>query len=522
MMASEEILRKTLHNADGKPFAKFKNIEGSFVTEGFELFVDEVQGDRTGHTRMRVRVPMRRAGFPEDTFSNESRRTALRDIIARRFWESARTHARSPIPKTEGGEVYMPRPGQEILARGCVDVTQHYVEASFTADLPSKGNKVDEMAAIDLIFGRIALIVSESMLFQSYKRQKLYNHLETAENADRIRSMLPGMGLAAFVADGSVLPRRDDDLAPMIDAVPFGCDDSMKVTMEVPNGEPITGMGIPLGFTVLTGRSGSGKSTFADALFSGIYNHIPGDGREYVISDPDAVYVMAEAGRYRDGSRVSAPASEIAAVEEAVELGSKLIILDEEYSSPCIIRRAYPPQDGDLEPLSEMGGTFGTTGISLFMVTGDESAIRRADTVLLMDGFRISRIDVDRLASGTGSVRIVERYPVSKTMSFEKGRKDVSTSAPSVRTVEIGEYKVGVPVAGFFDQGQTRMVADAIAVAKDMMDGSRPLRALCEEALAKVESDDTSEGKGMGHARARAVDMAAVLSRHPQMLFVKK
>ena len=231
---------------------------------------------------------------------------------------------------------------------------------------------------------------------------------------------------------------------------------------------------------------------------------------------------MAEAGRYRDGSRVSAPASEIAAVEEAVELGSKLIILDEEYSSPCIIRRAYPPQDGDLEPLGEMGGTFGTTGISLFMVTGDESAIRRADTVLLMDGFRISRIDVDRLASGTGSVRIVERYPVSKTVSFEKGRKDVSTSAPSVRTVEIGEYKVGVPVAGFFDQGQTRMVADAIAVAKDMMDGSRPLRALCEEALAKVESDDASEGKGMGHARARAVDMAAVLSRHPQMLFVKK
>ena len=58
-MASEEILRKTIHNADGKPFAKYRNIQGSFVTEGFELFIDEVQGDRTGHTRMRVRVPMR-------------------------------------------------------------------------------------------------------------------------------------------------------------------------------------------------------------------------------------------------------------------------------------------------------------------------------------------------------------------------------------------------------------------------------------------------------------------------------
>lgn len=521
-MASEEILRKTLHNADGKPFAKFKNIEGSFVTEGFELFIDEVQGDRTGHTRMRVRVPMKRAGFPEDSFSNESRRTALRDIISRRFWESARTHARSPIPKTEGGEVYMPRPGQEILARGCVDVTPHYVEASFTADLPSKANKVDEMAAIDLIFGRIALIVSESMLFQSYKRQKLYNHIETAENADWIRSRLFEMGLAAFIADGSILPRRDDDLAPMIDAVPFGCGDSLRVVMEVPNGQAIAGMGIPRGFTVMTGRAGSGKSTFADALFSGIYNHIPGDGREYVISDPDAVYIMAEAGRYRDGSRVSAPESEMAAVEEAVELGSRLIILDEEYSSPCVIRRAYPHQDGDMTPLSEMGGTFGPSGISLFMVSGDECAIRKADTVLLMDGFNVSGVVAERLPSGSKSVASIERYPVSKTVSFEKGRKEVSTSAPSVRVVEIGEYKISAPVVGFFDQSQTRMVADAIAAAKDMMDGSRSLRVLCEEALAKVSSDDSSNGTGMGHAHARPIDMAAVLSRHPQMLFVKK
>ena len=313
-MASEEILRKTLHNADGKPFAKYRNIEGSFVTEEFELFVDEVQGDRTGHTRMRVRVPMKRARFPEDTRSNPSRTAALSDIIARRFWESARTHARSPIPKTDGGEVYMPRPGQEILSRGSVAVTEHYIEARFTADLPSKANKVDEMSAIDLIFGRISLIVSESMLYSAYKQQKLYNHLETAENADWIRGHLKEKGLAAFVAVGSVLPRREDDLAPMVDATPFDCDGSLKVTMEVPNGEPIVGLGIPMGFTALAGPRRSGKSVFADALFAGIYDHIPGDGREYVISDPDAAYVMSEAGRFKDGVRVPGPESEMAAV----------------------------------------------------------------------------------------------------------------------------------------------------------------------------------------------------------------
>ncbi len=521
-MASEEILRRTIHNADGKPFAKFRNLQGSFVTEGFELFIDEIQGDRTGHTAMRVRVPMSRARFPEDTRSNGSRAMALRDIIARRFWESARTHARSPISKTDGGEVYMPRPGQEVVSRGCVRVTEHYVEASFTADLPSRSNKVDEEAMIDLVFGRISLIVSESMLFSSYNARKLYNHLETVENADVIRAGLRERGLSAFIALGSVLPRREDDLAPMIDAVPFDCDEGLRVSFEVPNGPPVVGLGIPVGFTAVTGPSGSGKSVLADAVFAGVYDHIPGDGREYVVSDPDAVYIMAEPGRPLGGGRLSGPGSEIAAVEEALEMGSRLLILDEEFSSPCVIRRAFPPQEGDMTPLCEMGEALRDEGVSMLIVTGDESAVRAADTVLRMDGFVVRCIGIDRRPGGAATPVIAERYPLSKGVSFEKGRKDVSASAPSVRTIEIGEYKVSVPVAGFFDQSQTREAADAIIVARDLMDGSVTLREVCARALDMVEAADAENGTGMAHARARPIDVAAVLCRHPQMLFIRK
>ena len=356
--------------------------------------MDEVQNDRAGHSRMRVRVPMRAAGFPEDTYSNRSREIALRDLIARRFWESARTHARSPIPKTDGGEMYIPRPGQEILERGSVAVTQHFVEVSFTADLPSSGGKVNAQATEELIYSRIARVVSESMFFRAYKASKLYNHIQTSENADHIRSVLPGMGLAAFVATGSILPRRDDDLAPAVDAVPFDCDDSLKVSIEVPNGEPIEGMGLPSGFTVVTGRSRCGKSVLADAVFAGAYNHIPGDGREYVVSLPDAAYVMSEDGRPSDSVDVSAaiggetslqsasvpaPVSEAVSVSEAVETGSGLIILDEEYSSPCYIRCAYLAEDDDFVPLSKVAGAMGAAGISVLMVSGDRSAAEAAD-----------------------------------------------------------------------------------------------------------------------------------------------
>ncbi len=542
-MASEEVLRKTLRNADGKPFAKYKGLTNSFVTDGFELLIDEVQNDRAGHSRMRARVPMRIAGFPEDTFSSASRKMALEDLIARRFWESARTHARSPIPKTDGGEVYIPRPGQEVIERGSITVTEHFVEACFTADLPSTAGKVNAMAAEELIFGRIHRIVCESMMFRAYKQSKLYNHIQTVENADHIRSALKGMGLVAFVAAGAILPRRDDGLAPSTDAEPFECSPELKVRIEVPNGEPVEGMGIPEGFTVIAGPSRSGKSVLLDAVFAGVYDHIPGDGREYAVSLPDSAYIMGEGGRpadsvdismfvretpeFEDTSRalspvISSPMSELVAISEAVEMGSRLLLIDEEYSNPCIIRRGFLAVDDMITSVSEMGRSMAASGVSVLMVSGDASAASLADRVILFSGYRAELADVPKSSSDAAYRMPVSRCPVSKNMAFGKGRKEVSASAQGIRTVEIGEYKVNVPVAAFFDMAQTRAVADAVVAAKDLMDGSRPMKQVCEEAIEAVMGYDPGNGGSMHRARPRPIDLAAVLNRHPQMLCIQK
>lgn len=539
-MASEEILHKTLRNADGKPFAKYKGITNTFTTEAFELLVDEVQNDRAGHSRMRVRVPMRAAGFPEDTWSTDSRRTALRDLIARRFWECCRMYARSPIPKTDGGEVYIPRPGQEVIERGSVAITEHFVEVSFTADLPSSGGKVNAMATEELIFGRIGRIAAESMFYRAYKPSKLYNHIQTAENADFIRSKLPEMGLAAFVAVGAVLPRRDDDLAPMVDAVPFDCDESLKVTIEVPNGDPITGMGIPAGFTVIAGPSRSGRSVLADAVFAGIHDHIPGDGREYVISLPTSSYIMSEAGRPSDSVDVSAflpdtegsdmvtaesvpsPMSELVAMSEAVEMGCGLLILDEEYSNPCVVRRGFLADSDPMVPVSEIAPAMKGEGVSVLIVSGDMSVAEAADLVLVMDGHHAKRAEVEPRRVERSYSKPNTRYPVSKNIVYEKGRKEVSASAQGIRTVEIGEYKVNVPVSGLFDTAQTRAVADAVVVAKDLMDGSMSMEEVCRAAVDAVMTYNPENGGSMHRARPRPMDLAAVLNRHPQMLCIQK
>ena len=544
-MASEDVLRKTLKNADGKPFAKYKGLTNNFVLEEFELIIDEVQNDKTGHTCMRVRVPLKAAGFPEDTYSTPSREVALRDLVARRFWESARTHARSPIPKTEGGEMFVPRPGQEILDRGCVALTEHYIEVRFTADLPSSGGKVNAAATEQLIFERISAVVSESMRYSAYKQSKLYNHLFVAENADHIRSELGKRGLVAFVANGSVLPRREDDLAPMIDAVEFSCDPSLAVEMDVPNGPPIVGWGIPEGFSAVVGPSRNGKSVLADAVFAGVYDHIPGDGREYVVSVPDAAFVISEPGRPAssvdlsmfmastedfDASSVTtlsvpSPMSELTAISEAVEMGSSLIVMDEEFSNPCVIRKGFMAEDGSYASVSEIGGAMGRSGVSVLMVTGDESAVRHADHVFMMKGFRAYPVEVEgRLESDMKFVRPEPRYPVSKSMDFEKGRKKVSTSAVSIRTVEMGEQKVSAPMAALFDMSQTRALADAIALVRESMDGSGSLLEVCEEAVRMLRAADSEAGctTAMYHAAVRPMDVAAFLSRHPQVLMIRK
>ncbi len=544
-MASEDVLRKTLKNADGKPFAKYKGLTNNFVLEQFELIIDEVQNDRTGHTFMRVRVPMKAAGFPEDTHNTKSREIALRDLVARRFWESARTNARSPIPKMDGGEMFIPRPGQEILDRGSVTITEHYIEVRFTADLPSSGGKVNATATELLIFDRIATVVADSMHYSAYKQSKLYNHIFTAENADYIRSELPKRGLAAFIAEGSILPRREDDLAPMIDAVPFSCDPGLMVDMDVPNGAPIRGWGIPEGFNAIVGPSRNGKSVLADAVFAGVYNHIPGDGREYVISVPCATYVISEAGRPAssvdlsmlmastddfDASSVTtksvpSPMSELVAISEAVEMGSSLVIMDEEYSNPCVIRKGFMADDGSYASISEMGSAMGCAGVSLLMVTGDESAVRHADHVFMMRGFCAYPVKIDdRMVNDMLFVSPKPRYPVSKSMDFEKGRKKVSTAATSIRVVEMGEQKVSAPMAALFEMSQTRTLADAIAIAKESMDGSKSLQESCEEAVSMLREADSEAGNttGMYHATVRPMDIAAFLSRHPDVLMIRK
>ena len=202
----------------------------------------------------------------------------------------------------------------------------------------------------------------------------------------------------------------------MRNAVPWKTPKSMEVTMELPFRGKIRGMGIPKGVTLIVGGGYHGKSTLLEALESGVYNHIQGDGREYVITDDNAMKIRAEDGRSiqhvdismfirnlpngRDTKvfcteDASGSTSQAANVVEAMEAGSKVLLIDEDTSATNFMIRDELMQQvvhRDKEPIipyiDRIRELYEQDGISTILVAGSSGAyFTKADVVIQMDNY---------------------------------------------------------------------------------------------------------------------------------------
>lgn len=170
-----------------------------------------------------------------------------------------------------------------------------------------------------------------------------------------MRAQLDDLGLVAFIANGSVLPRlaENRDL-PMKEAVPFIAPKSLEVTLSTPNQGELVGMGIPQGITLIVGGGFHGKSTLLTALERSVYNHIPGDGRERMVTDVKAMKIRAEEGRCVHNLNLSnyinhlpmgkdttdfstqdasGSTSQSAWLQESIEAGVTTLLIDEDTSA---------------------------------------------------------------------------------------------------------------------------------------------------------------------------------------------
>lgn len=237
----------------------------------------------------------------------------------------------------------------------------------------------------------------------------------TYTNQRSIRKYMKENKICAFVADGSILPRRNGTDEPLTEALPFESPDSLRVSITTETNELITGMAIKEGITVITGGGYSGKTTLLNAMEQGIYNHIPGDGREYVLSESSALKTNAEDGRpveninlepffrWLNGetelhhfctSHASGSVSQAANIVEAVCGNVKLLLIDEDKSATnFMIRdkmmRKIVPDEPIIPFTDRIEELYKECEVSIVLVIGGSGEyLAYADTVILMKEFK--------------------------------------------------------------------------------------------------------------------------------------
>ena len=419
-MRTSSELRELLSRIDRKSYPAYKDTKGTYQFSGYTLSIDHVQGDPfAAPSRLSIRVPGRTAAFPPELYRLPCQRAALQDGLIRRFGRQAARASYQAKGSGHSGLIAVSRCGQEVLERtACrVDPQSGEVLLRLEVGFPANGRTINARALEQILFQLLPQCVKSALCYPNLDAKQLRAAADLAEDQQFLRDALPGLGLCAFVADGSVLPRASGvSQLPLEGAVPFQSPPELAVELTLPHRGRVTGMGIPKGVTLIVGGGYHGKSTLLKALELGVYNHIAGDGRELVITDATAVKVRSEDGRsvrrtdismfisglpngkdttHFSTEDASGSTSQAAGVVEALEAGCGLLLMDEDTSATNFMVRDELMQQvihRDMEPitpfLDRVRELYEGFGVSTVLVAGSSgSFFHVADHIIQMDRY---------------------------------------------------------------------------------------------------------------------------------------
>ncbi|MCI9020932.1 MAG: ABC-ATPase domain-containing protein [Eubacterium sp.] len=424
-MKRSEDLQEILRRIDHRGYPAYKDTAGSYQFGNYVLGIDHVQGDPfAAPSKASVHVGGNKAGFPAEMIREKHTRTALEDALIRRFGREILQYSHKAKGSGKSGILSVSRPGQEVLRRSACEINPDNGDVTVRLEIgfPANGRTINAGELKKILFQFLPECVQRSLFYHNSDKKHLKDVMELAQDQQHIRHQLEKRGLAAFVADGAILPRESGvSDRPMKQAVPFYSPESMAVVLTLPNKGPVRGMGIPRGVTLIAGGGYHGKSTLLKALERGVYNHIAGDGREYVITDDTAVKIRAEDGRSIQQTDISmfinglpngkdtkafqtedasGSTSQAANVIEAMEAGTRLFLIDEDTSATnFMIRDELMARvvHQDMEPITpfidRVEELFADYGISTILVAGScGSYFRKADHVIQMMQYEPSEI----------------------------------------------------------------------------------------------------------------------------------
>lgn len=417
-MKNSEELRQQLRSINRKSYPAYKGLKGLYHFGNYILSIDHVQGDPfASPSHVSIQISHRDAGFPVEYYKDTLTGTTLCDYLTRQFEKQVSQYSFRAKGSGKSGLLTVSHCGQEILSRTACEITEKGITARFFVGFPANGRTINATELEKILFDFLPVCIQKSFFYSSLNAKELQNYIELAEDQEFIRQTLPAKNLCAFIADGSILPRESGiSSRPMKASVPFTSPDSLRISINLPHKGKITGMGIPKGITLIVGGGYHGKSTLLNALELGVYNHIPGDGREYVITDATAVKLRSEDGRFikdvdismfindlpnKKDTRcfstldASGSTSQAAGIVESMEAGSHLFLLDEDTSATNfmvrdtfmqqVIQREKEPITPFLERAEDL---YKKAGISTILVAGSSGAFFHiADTIIQMDNY---------------------------------------------------------------------------------------------------------------------------------------
>lgn len=532
-MKRAEELRRLLEAIDRKSYPAYKDTRGGYRFGSYSLFIEHVQGDPFATpSRVSILVEGDRAGFPMQLYQKPHRRIALQDDLLRRFGRRIEEFNHKAKGSGKSGLMAVSRPGQEILERtACqLDPKDGSVRIRMEIGFPARGRTICSGELIRILFEFLPRCVEDTLFYQKLPAKEIQKTADLADDQTYIREQLRELGLCAFVANGSMLPRESGvSQKPMRQSVPFESPRTMEVTLRLPHRGEIRGMGIRRGITLIAGGGYHGKSTLLKALELGVYDHIAGDGREFVITDSTAVKIRAEDGRSvkktdismfvndlpsgRDTKAfytedASGSTSQAANVVEALESGTSLLLIDEDTSATNfmvrdeLMQRVVHRNQEPITPFIERAGyLFETFGVSTILVAGSSGAyFQIADCILQMEQYRPKDITefARREAAAFPAITIPEGKPEAPSFDRRPSRDPGFAGEDRIKQKVMGKDQIQINKENLIlrgleqlaDQEQTLAVGWMLTwVQKKAVNGRLTMQELVEKVLELIEKE---------------------------------
>jgi predicted ABC-class ATPase len=557
---SEDDLRRLLRTLDSAPYSQYKRLCGSYGLGDFRLIVDRVPPDPfAGSARIRLVVSRNTAALPAQLASNRARRVGTEDYLAREA-ESVLSSRIGTPPRggPAAGRIRIEGCRPEVVERSACRITEHEIELRLFVDLPASGRRIRGLQAENVFFNNLPLLAKATLLFSADKIARASEAADGVEDHIAIQEELQRRGLVAFIAEGSLLARAGgEDPGPRRDGreVPFRTPESLKVRLDLPHAGEINGLGIPAGVTLIVGGGFHGKSTLLDAVAMGVYPHQPGDGRERVATIPEAVVIRAEDGRSVRSADISAflgalpsgalsrnfttdkasgSTSQASAIVEALEVGAKLLLLDEDRCATNFMvrdgrmQRLVPrPAEPIIPFLDRVRELYEQFGISTLLVTGGSGDyLEVADKVIRMDAYipQDATAAAREIAEQTSSMRIREsiglmKLPAARHPRFPSSLKPraLRTGLRGPRRVRLGQETVSLTaLEQIAETGQVRALALLMKMAAERARKGVELGSLIDELEAWLDQrglDGMDTPVAYDLSRPRRYELAAALNR---------